>query len=87
MNSQTVWHAGPPPHVGWWNASMNKDELCWRWWDGAQWSIPAWPNTHMTCVVEAARTPSLFQGEMQWTHDYPANARVPRVAPIHTQGE
>jgi len=87
MKTQTVWHDGPPPHVGWWVASSLEDELCWRWWNGKEWSYPVWPNSHMRWVVDAARMRSHSKEAMQWTTYYPADARVPRVAPIHTQGD
>ena len=38
---ERIWHSGPPPHVGWWNASFDfvKGNNDWRWWDGKCWSI------------------------------------------------
>lgn len=38
MKPERVWHSGPPPAVGWWNASRSKDPYIWRWWDGKKWS-------------------------------------------------
>ena len=81
MKTQTVWLDGPPPHVGWWNASLNREADNWRWWDGNVWSFPVRPTSSISLVMEAARVPSLFQPGMQWTHYYPTDARVPRVAP------
>lgn len=36
---ERVWHKGPPPHIGWWNASLHFDLNAWRWWDGENWSM------------------------------------------------
>jgi len=81
MKTQTVWLDGPPPHVGWWNASLNREADNWRWWDGNVWSFPAFPTSNMRWVVDAARMRSHSKEAVQRTHYYPANARVPRVAP------
>lgn len=76
--SDRVWHKGPPPHVGWWNASSKKDKECWRWWDGKHWSIP----------VEMGAYPPAYYAECKsvtsdhfWTDYWPENARVPRLDP------
>lgn len=34
----TDWQSGPPPMVGEWNASNQKDSHMRRWWDGWEWS-------------------------------------------------
>lgn len=78
-----VWFSGPPPHVGWWNASVCSDVALWRWWNGVEWSNGA----HMRDSAERAgriatsRAMSVLQGNIRWNHRYPANARVPRIAP------
>jgi hypothetical protein len=36
------WAAGPPPCVGWWNASSRNDEFARRWWNGRAWSAACW---------------------------------------------
>jgi hypothetical protein len=34
----TDWVKGPPPAVGWWNASRCRDPEVRRWWNGSYWS-------------------------------------------------
>ena len=76
-----VWHTGPPPHVGWWNASVTRGEYLWRWWHGKCWS---------TCVCaddstgEMQRCASIQMPEshvVEWSYYWPENARVPRINP------
>lgn len=81
VKTQTVWHDGPPPHIGWWNASVMKAKDCWRWWDGKVWSLPMFPTSDMSWVISKAQTPRRTKESMTWTHYYPTNARVPRVDP------
>lgn len=76
-----VWHKGPPPHVGWWAASVWQNENMWRWWNGKYWS-------HASGVCETARAAATGaakkagnSSQIRWTDYYPENARVPRVAP------
>jgi hypothetical protein len=80
---EAKWHSGPPPHVGWWNASVGCDPEVWRWWNGWRWSLPATPITSPLSARNAA-TMSASQPTnlcIQWRHYYPANARVPRINP------
>lgn len=81
--TERVWHKGPPPHVGWWNASTVCDDDAWRWWDGIRWSNATWANKSSTAARNTAKTKAFgsIQGEVEWTHYYPENARVPRIAP------
>lgn len=75
------WHKGPPPHVGWWNASLNQNPSSWRWWNGTEWSIAARDTRSAHAAAVFARTRSRLLKDIRWTDYYPANARVPRVAP------
>lgn len=80
--SRRVWRKGPPPHVGWWNASVQRDHEAWRWWDGKRWSNAAFKGDRPKSVAEMAATPSGWgEGRVEWTDYWPKNARVPRVAP------
>lgn len=80
MNPRT-WHSGPPPHVGWWNASTRRDPTAWRWWNGSGWSIAANRNCESRKAAERAAVRAYFSGlDIEWRHYYPANARVPRCA-------
>lgn len=78
------WHSGPPPHIGWWEASAFRNENVWRWWDGHCWSAPVSQDCG---PVHAARLATCKVGDrawavpIEWTHYWPANARVPRIKP------
>lgn len=76
-----VWHKGPPPHIGWWNASNGRYFIAWRWWNGKQWSVAAYPDYALRDIARVARKPNANQKLIEWTDYYPENARVPRVAP------
>lgn len=80
--TQRVWKKGPPPHVGWWNASVFQDLDSWRWWNGTHWSFDAWPEqTSEEASKQAAKPSQIDAYRIRWTDYYPVNARVPRVAP------
>lgn len=36
--SDTKWHSGPPPSIGWWPASVSRSSNVYRWWNGEYWS-------------------------------------------------
>lgn len=78
-----IFHAGPPPHVGWWNASVCKDRKAWRWWDGKEWSCAAmWFDTVGLAAAQAARyQTAAHKGRIEWSDYWPENARVPRIDP------
>jgi len=76
-----TWHKGPPPHVGWWNASAVKAFDCWRWWDGKCWSAPAYPKYSARTAAAMAQKPGRWQYKIEWSDYYPENARVPRSDP------
>jgi len=77
------WHSGPPPHVGWWNASMNESPNTWRWWNGTAWSTACFQGTEINEIGRIALEPGdTYEQEcVQWSWDWPANARVPRINP------
>lgn len=76
-----TWHKGPPPHPGWWVASFSKDRICWRWWNGAKWSFPAYRSfTAQEAAIKAIRC-EYGTKDIEWTHYYPKDARVPRIDP------
>ncbi len=77
-----TWHKGPPPHVGWWNASVCQSQHAWRWWDGQAWSASS--GSHRFAVEAAARKKQLSGGgrrRIEWSDYYPTDARVPRLNP------
>lgn len=73
------WHSGPPPFVGWW-LCRGIGGRCWRWWDGRDWSSPAYPTDGADYAALAAKHKAMTE-DVQWTHYWPAGARVPRVEP------
>ena len=75
-----IWHNGPPPQDGWWNASLLENGNCWRWWDGG-WSDPAFPDTDPGAVALIASHRRKDYSGMQWTDYWPEHARVPRIKP------
>lgn len=80
MTDKRKWHKGPPPHIGWWNASVNRDGGIWRWWTGRRWSLPASSRCSAKEAAGEARLPATASG-IQWTDYWPEDARVPRIAP------
>jgi hypothetical protein len=76
-----VWKKGPPPHVGWWNASSQRDPRVWRWWDGKLWR---WPSLDSRTADSAARDSQRHSSPwnrslVEWTDYWPEGARVPRL--------
>jgi len=62
MTSPRVFHAGPPPSLGWWPASSFRraGQVCpeyqpLRFWDGFLWSSAAGINRTAEQVTERAR--------------------------------
>lgn len=85
--AERVWHSGPPPHVGWWNASACYDDDAWRWWNGECWSPSVYAYEPIRAVVRAASMHTVFcTGEIEWTDYWPENARVPRIDPREAAG-
>jgi hypothetical protein len=75
-----VWHKGPPPHAGWWNASRENHRNAWRWWDGTEWSYFVYSHWDKVVVAHRATKKASDYGIL-WTDYWPENARVPRVDP------
>ena len=79
--STRYWYEGPPPFVGWWNASVTKDDNVWRWWDGERWSHFVSDTVRPdTAGYFAARPTKCDPRCIRWTSYWPA--RVPRKAPL-----
>lgn len=74
------WRKGPPPHVGWWNASVRRFKHAWRWWDGEQWSYAASTDMRASQAGMLAMFKQQTPGVEYRTY-YPENARVPRIDP------
>lgn len=80
MTADRVWHKGPPPHVGWWNASPNSNKAAWRWWDGENWSEAAFEDFSPQ-MASACGNLKTTRKSIPWTDYWPENARVPRLDP------
>jgi hypothetical protein len=76
-----VWHKGPPPHIGWWNASICEYFCAWRFYKGdGRWSGVAYERMSAKEAGKIAGTRNMAKG-VRWTDYWPENARVPRVKP------
>lgn len=60
------WYSGRPAQPGWYNASLGRDPCVLRWWDGQQWSQPAWPYSTAAAVAAAASRPEAEQEFIKW---------------------
>jgi len=79
------WKSGPPPFVGWWNASTRQTQISWRWWNGSHWSVPCCPADKE--VGSFAEIPSkALRRCIEWNDRWPEGARVPRIDPRPING-
>lgn len=80
--SNRKWNKGKPPHVGWWNASVDKSNAIWRWWDGKNWSYNAHHHMDENIAARYAKRKCLVSERfIEWTDYWPENARAPRINP------
>ena len=81
--AKRIWHKGPPPHIGWWNASRVRDPDYWRWWDGKGWSwaVHKYDTSTEVCMFSNLITDSILAENIHWNDYWPENARVPRIKP------
>lgn len=77
-----TWHSGPPPHVGWWNASAGRFADTWRWWNGVQWSLGYFESSR-AAFIKIRTIPKRLAPDVRWSDYYPEGARVPRVDPAN----
>lgn len=87
MREDLIWRKGPPPHVGWWNASTKRDEHIWRWWNGRYWSMPANEDFSAKWAGRASRKKAVFCLDVEYRTFYPKNARVPRIVDARKEGK
>lgn len=74
-----VWHAGPPPHVGWWNAAHERDAESWMYWD-TYWSMASDSGDSPEQAAINAQWPSSGD-HIEWTHYYPSGEHRHRINP------
>ena len=81
--TERKWHSGPPPHVGWWQASIERAGGRWRWWDGCRWSVTGFEDMTSEDAAFVASCVSRLADvfPVEWTTYWPENARVPRIDP------
>lgn len=81
--SKRIWHKGPPPHVGWWNATSDTDGApnTFSWWDGRAWSLGSQPDAPPDVAADRAKVYRPVLELVEWTNYWPENARVTRVDP------
>jgi hypothetical protein len=78
----TKWNSGPPPHVGWWNASGCQVPFIWMFWNGFEWSQGShFSNTSVKAAIYASRLAVSPLGWIKWSYYWHENARVPRINP------
>lgn len=76
-----IWHLGPPPHIGWWNASSDRGLDIWRWWSGTRFSRAAMETSSAEMAAARANEIETVMWPIEWTDYWPENARVPRIDP------
>lgn len=75
----TIWKIGPPPAIGWWNASRQRNEDMWRWWNGETWSVVVHDDYEPEEAGAVALVVDSWQGDpIEWTWYWPHLARVKR---------
>lgn len=60
------WRTGPPPSLGWWPASVRRNPLSLRWWNGSHWSNTAMRHDPLCDVEMYARTPAFTTKVIEW---------------------
>lgn len=75
--SDRYWYQGQPPHIGWWNASISRQENAWRWWDGFRWSEVAWSHYNSAEALASSERPARLavHRDIEWTTYYPTKMR------------
>lgn len=72
------WFSGPPPSLGWWPASIFKNENTFRWWNGKQWSVAV--TKQHTAYAASYRARMLSEvTSIRWKHrpdDWPERSRT-----------
>ena len=81
MSKERIWKSGPPPHVGWWNASVCDDDIAWRWWNGKVWSVVVYSSNSAEQVARFALDVCEEVKSIFWTDYWPKGASVPRIDP------
>jgi hypothetical protein len=67
LPKKPVWRKGPPPEIGWWPASINRNPKMLRWWDGVEWGLAAEPTNRESYAAALAKKRPAAQGAIRWT--------------------
>jgi hypothetical protein len=73
------WHKGPPPSVGWWPASSNRNPQVIRWWNGKWWGVCCLSFFTAKEAARRAMSLSIHQDKIEWTDrpaDWPERSRT-----------
>jgi hypothetical protein len=65
-----MWHKGKPPSIGWWPASVQRDQKCIRWWNGKHWSAPAYQHYDAFFAAIEAEIPDRRIQEIEWSYPW-----------------
>jgi hypothetical protein len=63
--STPTWRSGPPPSLGWYQASVSQDPEALRWRGEGYWSVVCRKGMSARMLNRRARTPATTQG-IQW---------------------
>ena len=74
------WRKGPPPSVGWWPASVNRNHHLLRWWNGEYWSaaVAACESAEYAAAYALIRA-SYHMHKIEWTDrpdDWPERSKT-----------
>lgn len=75
----TEWHSGPPPSLGWWPASLNRNSSELRFRHAGAWSLPLTRKASMKCVARIALSISDQSERVEWQYrpdDWPERSRT-----------
>jgi hypothetical protein len=74
------WHSGPPPSVGWWPASHDRNSDRLRWWNGKNWSTVVYASASADEAANIARLPARMSlRHIEWCDrpaDWPERSRT-----------
>ena len=78
-DTMTQWHKGPPPSIGWWPASTERNDGIVRWWNGSVWSGAASHLYSPDVAGAIARRLALGHHSIEWADrpaDWPERSRT-----------
>ena len=67
-SEECEWRSGPPPEIGWWPASTERQPHRLRFWNGRHWSSYATSSANARTAGEyGSRMSSDDQDRIKWT--------------------